>query len=391
MLPAPAALRTVAALAAAALLAFAGVGCGDDNSPVEVQLKEETAKQTVLGFPAVATKNTTRIGGEDPLADAAGAASAVYPGVTRGSRPPAVTLVDGSDWRAGIAAAVLTAPPLRAPILLTNGEDLPEATSTALESVRPTGARALRGAQVVEVAGARAPDSLRARRVGGKDAFTLAAAIDALATDVGGRPSQNVLIVSREDPGFAMPAAAWAAKSGDPVLFTERGRLPPATRRAIRRHERPGIYVLGPPNVVSERVERQLRDLGRVRRIAGRGPVENAVAFARYANATFGWGLRDPGHGMVVANTARTLDAAAGAILSASGKYGPLLLVEDADVLPRSLESFLQDIQPGYRFDPVRGVYNHAWVMGDESAVSVELQARIDELSEIVRVRDEDL
>ena len=94
---------------------------------------------------------------------------------------------------------------------------------------------------------------------------------------------------------------------------------------------------------------------------------------------------------MVVANADRTQDAAAGAILSASGKYGPLLLVEDADVLPRPLESFLQDIQPGYRFDPVRGVYNHAWMMGDESAISVELQARIDELSEIVRVRDEDL
>jgi putative cell wall-binding protein len=388
--PAPAALRTLAALAAAALIAFTA-GCGDDDSPVEVQLKEETKKQTVLGFPAVATKNTTRIGGQDPLADAAGAASTVYPGVTRGTRPRAVILVDSGDWRAGIAAAVLAAPPLRAPILLTKGEDLPEATSTALDSLRPTGARDLRGAQAVEVGEARAPDSLRARRVGGKDPFTLAAAIDALATDVGGRPSQNVLIVSREDPSFAMPAAAWAAKAGDSVLFTERDELPRATRRAIRRHELPGIYVLGPPNVVSERVERQLRRLGRVRRIAGRGPVENAVAFARYANATFGWGLRDPGHGMVVANAERTLDAAAGAIISASGKYGPLLLVEDADVLPRTLESFLQDIQPGYRLDPVRGVYNHVWVMGGESAVSVELQARIDELSEIVRIRDEDL
>ena len=45
-----------------------------------MRLKEETAKQTVLGFPALATKNTTRIGGEDPTADAGGAASAVYPG-----------------------------------------------------------------------------------------------------------------------------------------------------------------------------------------------------------------------------------------------------------------------------------------------------------------------
>ena len=68
-----------------------------------------------------------------------------------------MTLVDSGDWRAGIAAAVLTAPPLRAPILLTDGEDMPEATSTALDSLRPTGARALRGAQAMEVGEARAP------------------------------------------------------------------------------------------------------------------------------------------------------------------------------------------------------------------------------------------
>src|SRR5512134_3135342 len=108
--------RRLRALAAVALMAIGLASCGDADSPVEVQLQEETAKQTVLGFPAVATKNTTRIGGEDPVANAGGAASAVYPGATRGPRPRAVTLVDSSDWRAGIAAAVLAAPPLRAPI-----------------------------------------------------------------------------------------------------------------------------------------------------------------------------------------------------------------------------------------------------------------------------------
>ena len=375
-----------------ALLLALGLGaCGDADSPVEVRLEEKTAEQTVLGFPAVATKNTTRVGGEDPAADAGGAASAVFPGATRASRPRAVTLVDSGDWRGGIAAAVLAAPPLRAPILITDGDEVPKATATAIESMRPIGARQLGGAKALAVGRARAPDSLAARRVSRADPFALAASIDALATDIAGRASQNVVIVSADDPQYAMPAAAWAAKAGDSVLFTERGRLPPATRRALRRHERPGIYVLGPPAVVSARVERDLRELGRVRRIAGRGPVETAIAFARYSNATFGWGLRDPGHGMVIANADRTLDAAAGAILSASGKYGPLLLVEDADTLPRPLESFLLDIQPGYRFDPVRGVYNHVWLMGDESAISVGMQARIDELAEIVRIRDEDL
>jgi hypothetical protein len=383
--------RPLCVLAAAVVLALGVTACGDADNPVEVRLKEKTAEQTVLGFPAVATKNTTRIGGEDPVADAGGAASAVFPGATRASRPRAVTLVDSDDWRGGIAAAVLAAPPLRAPILITDGADVPKATSTAIEAMRPTGARQLGGAKALEIGKARAPGSLAARRLPREDPFALAASIDALATDISGRPSQNVVIVSADDPGYAMPAAAWAAKAGDPVLFTERGSLPPATRRALRRHERPGIYVLGPPAAVSARVERELRELGRVRRIAGRGPVETAIAFARYSNATFGWGLRDPGHGMVIANAGRTLDAAAGAILSASGKYGPLLLVEDADTLPRPLESFLLDIQPGYRFDPVRGVYNHVWLMGDESAISVAMQARIDELAEIVRIRDEDL
>ena len=44
-----------------------------------------------------------------------------------------------------------------------------------------------------------------------------------------------------------MPAAAWAARSGDSVLFTRRddaARPPPGARCAA--HEQPNIYVLGP-------------------------------------------------------------------------------------------------------------------------------------------------
>ena len=61
-------------------------------------------------------------------------------------------------------------------------------------------------------------------------------------------------------------------------------------------------------------------------------------------------------------------------------QYGPLLLLDDSEPTAAPLESYLLDIQPGYRFDPVRGVYNHAWLLGDESAISVDVQARIDEL-----------
>jgi hypothetical protein len=381
----------VGAVTAAFALALGIAACGGGDNPVEVRLEEKTADQTVLGFPALATKNTTRVGGEDAAADAAGTATATYPGQTRGTRPRAVTLVDQENWAAGVAAAALMGRPLRAPILLTDGGDLPRATSTALDTLKPTGAPAAGGAQAIEIGAARAPGDLRARRVSGNDPVKLATAIDAFATDVAGRPSPNVVVVSAEQPRFAIPAASWAAKSGDSVLFTERNSLPQATRQAIRRHERPRIYVLGPEGVISSSVERSLRRLGPVKRIQGRTPVTNAIAFARYSDVNFGWGVRDPGHGLVFANSDRPGDAAAAAALGGSGKYGPLLLLDSADTLPPQLENYLLDIQPGYRFDPVRGVYNHAWILGDESAISVRVQSRIDELSEIVRVREEEL
>jgi hypothetical protein len=35
----------------------------------------------------------------------------------------------------------------------------------------------------------------------------------------------------------------------------------------------------------------------------------------------------------------------------------------------------------------VRGVYNHGWVIGDESAISIDVQSRIDALLEIQPVQ----
>jgi hypothetical protein len=145
--------------------------------------------------------------------------------------------------------------------------------------------------------------------------------------------------------------------------------------------------VLGPANVISNGVLDKLAKLGAVKRVGAGTPVDNAIAFARFSDGEFGWGIKDPGHGMVFVNSSRTQDAAAGAALSASGKYGPLLLLDSPDRLPDTLASYLLDIEPGYRFDPVRGVYNHAWLMGDESAISVDLQAKIDQLMEIVKVK----
>lgn len=380
--PAPIATATFAL----AMLLLASCG-GNGRSPVEVRLKEETAKNTVLGFPALATKNTTRVGGSDPTADAAGVANAVFPSHQADLRPRLVSLVNSDDWRAGIAASALMSAPIRTPVLLAKKDSIPDATAEALDSLAPRGFARASGAQVVRIGDVAKPKSLRSTQVVGADPFALADAVDAFLAHATGSASQDVMVASADDSAFAMPAAAWAAKSGDAVLFAHKDGLPAPTKRAIERHEHPTIHVLGPPSVISDGVLQKLKKLGTVKRVAGKTAVDNAIAFARYSDGSFGWGVQDPGHGFVIANTGRPLDAAAGAALSASGKYGPLLLIDSSDRLPVPLDNYLLDVKPGYRFDPVRGVYNHAWLMGDESAISVDVQARIDSLAEITQVK----
>jgi hypothetical protein len=180
-----------------------------------------------------------------------------------------------------------------------------------------------------------------------------------------------------------MPAAGWAAKSGDPVLWVTGNAVPPETVAALKTHGKPAIYVLGPAGAVPDAVLKKLGKYGKVERIEGSDPVASSIAFARYRRGSFGWGVTDPGHGLVFANTRYPQDAAAAAPLSAAGSYGPLLVLTDAGVLPVPLQDYLLDIQPGYNTDPVRGVYSHGWMIGDESSVSAAVQARIDTLLEI--------
>ena len=364
-----------------------GNGGGNSQAPVLGQDGDDQEAAQDLGFPAFATRNTTRVGGADAVADAAGVAQAVFPSRGRDTRPRAVTLVDTTDWRVAVSAAQLMAAPLRAPLLYSDGDRLPAATEQALGRLIPTGAEEAGGAQVIRIGEAAVAEGYKTTEVEGADYAALAQAIDRLHTAAAGKASPAVVVASADQPGFAMPAAGWAAKSGDPVLWVTRDAIPPATRAAITSHKRPRIYVLGPESAVSASVLDQLGELGATRRVSGADPIANAIAFARFSDGSFGWNVVDPGHGLVFATTQRPLDAAAAAPLSAAGSYGPLLLLTAADALPAPLQDYLLDIQPGYADDPVRGVYNHGWLIGNEGAVSVDVQARIDSLLEIQPVR----
>ncbi len=383
-------MRAFCLVASIALL-IAGCGGGGDGDPtppstppVSGQTGDEVpAGGPPLGFPVFATKNTTRIAGGDAIADAAAIALATYPARTPETRPQAVVLAEVREWKTGIAASVLASRPIRAPILFADGDTIPDATRAALDALQPTGSKEAGGAQVIRV-GTKAPlEGYKTTDVTAANPNALAAAVDRLQAAAAGQPAGVVLIASSDRPEYAMPAAAWAAKSGNPLLWVNAAGVPPETEAALKTHKQAKIYVLGPADAVPDTVLDALEKLGTVKRISGADPVANAIAFARFRDGDFGWYVVDPGHGLVFASTRRPQDAAAAAPLSAHGTYGPLLLLTDAGVLPAPLQDYLLDIQPGYDADPVRGVYNHGWIVGDESAIAAAVQARIDTLLEI--------
>ncbi len=380
-----------AVLGAAAVIAV-GQLSGDENAvPAPVLTTTEDhgpAPVQQLSFPALATRNTTRVAGVDPTDDAAAVALATHPSAGDVERAAAVTLVTAGDWAAGIAAAPLVADPIGAPVLVGEPDSLPDQTESAIAALRPTGSPETDHAQAFAVGDVSAPDEIETTRISGGDPAEIAAEVDRLRGRLTREKPRGIVLVSTEDPAFAMPAAAWAARSGDPVLFVERNRVPKPTMKALKRHKDTPVFLLGPEEVASDKVQTKVeKRVPDVQRISADDPVSSAIAFARFDSSGFGWGVNDPGHGLVIENSAQPLDAAASAALSAGGDWGPLLVTDDADSVPAALRGYLLDIKPGYRTDPTRALYNHAWLIGDTSLISIPFQAEVDESLELVRIQ----
>ena len=341
----------IAALAAC-LLTIASCGGGATRLIIRTTSTSASAASPAagLGFPVLATKNTTRVSGADPIANAAGVALAVFPSALQGTHPTAVALAPTDDWQAALAASVLMASPIRAPLLLSGAGSLPPATSNALGLLAPTGSGPTAGAQVIRIGDVPAVKGYRGAAISGSGPYALAASIDKFVSAAAGKPSTDVVIASGDNPAYAMPAAGWAAESGNPILFVTAAGIPAATAQALQSDQMPHIYVLGPPSVIPDTILTQLKKYGTVNRVGDTDPAANSVAFAVYRDppcpagqacvhvpGSFGWAIRSPGHGYTLINADHTLDAAASAALSASGSYGPQLLVNDPNSLPPSV------------------------------------------------------
>jgi hypothetical protein len=364
----------------------------EDGSESSKEASSTDAEE--LGYPAFATANTTRIGGADPATNAAATALSVFPSTNEKQRPVAVALVSTEDWAGAIAAGVLMAEPVRAPLLYGEAEGVPDATKAALAALQPQGGAASGGHAVLAIGGVKVPKGMGAAKIKAGDAASEAAGIARLRDRLAGRKPEAIVLASSSEPAYAAPAAAYAARSGDPVLFTEAETLSQPTVAELRRDEGVPVYALGPSSAISGEVLKEVEEVGKkgtkVTRISGSNPVQSAISFARYEGGKFGWHVADPGHGFVLSRSDAPLEAAAAAPLSASGSWGPLLVTDSADTLPSELRGYFLDVKPGYTTDPTRAFYNHIWIVGDTGQISVEQQAEVNEIAELAKIGTEE-
>lgn len=380
----------VAVVAAYLLL---GVGRDDDDAPSGEAGPGEAVTRVqegrVLGFPATATRNTTRIPASDPVEASLASLLASYPSVGPGTAPAAVAVASVEDWPAAVAAAALGADPIGAPLLLAPSGRLSAEGSELLATLDPAGSPTTREAQVFAVGKVTPPSGFRVERVAGDSAARTAADLAGLISRLSGGPPEAFLVIPDSEVAYGAPAATWAARSGDPILFAGKERLPGATRQILgkKANREVPVFVLGPPSVISPKVVEQIGKLGlTVERLPGNDPTSAALELVRFSSGTFGWNLNDPGHGYTVIRSDRPLDGVAATPLSTGGTWPALLMTDTADALPEDVLQYLLDVQPGYSTDPTRALYNHVWIVGDESAVGLGQQAEIDRAAELIEV-----
>ena len=255
------------------------------------------------------------------------------------------------------------APPLRAPLLYTENGELPQATADALKALRPKGSARANGAQVIRLKRpAAGPSGLRVTSLPGADPI-LACSIDDYRSRIAGRPTRSSS--SRRAEQYATAAAAWAAKSGDHRALHRAG--PPAGPDR-RGDPRPWPAAHLPARATERRLPRRPRralQVGTVTRIAEADAPSTAVAFARFQDGAFGWGIVDPGHAaLVFANPGRPGDGGRGRAALGERDHAPSSPLRAGRFPARWRSTCSNAAARVYSSYLVRGVYNHAWIVG---------------------------
>ena len=212
------------------------------------------AKVVVVGGPAavsdavVRAVGATRVAGNDRYETAAALSASVFqPGVATAYVATGVAFPDALGAGAAAAAG-------KVPVLLAGRDEVPTATRTELDRLKP--------AKVVVVGGPAAVSdevvsAVGATRVAGNDRYETAAAVST-ATASTGTPA---LVATGATFPDGLAAAAAAGTTRGPVLLVPCGALPDTVATEMKRLRPSALSVVGGPAAVSDNVAVRLGDL----------------------------------------------------------------------------------------------------------------------------------
>ena len=349
-------------------------------------------------------KNAARVGGRTDAETALYILQTVYPASRKENRPGMIVNV-AADWRMALAATPLIARPVNAALLISGETDAQESARLRGQSASPAASPIASplpspspslstepAATPSTLAIGVAPENGNVESIVDSDPAAVAAAIDDRRIKATGFTDSNVIIVSGDaDYQWALPAGAYSARTGAPILFVTKGGVPQATASALqRRNNHANIFVLGPPEVVAASVFESLKQYGAVSRIEGGDFFENAVRFAEFHDPASGFGWGHTGRGAreyssvntILVNSARWQDGLLAAHLAHRGKTGPLLFTEK-DRVPAVVDNYLWRQRPSFANTPAEGPFNHVWIVGSFDRISYGTQAWADYSQEI--------
>lgn len=358
-------------------------GCGgDDDGPKPEPIPPGTSNSDP-GAPEFG-ENVVRIPGV-ASADVTGASvlSAYPPGQTS---PKGWIIFPESDWRSAAAGAQFIGKPIDGALLPMGKGFLPTPTDDIISRLKPAGFPQGKGLQVLILAKAGDDvikslqrENLRLSQLTSSTPAKLAADLVPYRGGWARRYSSNIVVVSEEERDYGIIAAAWSAFSGDTLTFVKKDSVPAETKallaqRSKLRIDKPAIYVIGPESVITEKTANELKPYGPVKRVAGIDAADTSVQLARYKDdkTGFGWGVNKGPANFSIVNKEQWGDAFGAINLAGSGPRAPILLTDNADALPGTVEDYLVDLR-----NP-QG--NQGYVYGEPKSISSPLVAVLDKL-----------
>lgn len=365
------------------------VACTNSNTtPAEPQQPQAAAPASPTDVNVV-TKNTSRVLGTNAEEISISTSKMLWPATTAGTKPNVVLIAPENNWQVQLVGVDLIHHPSDGPLLVTNKSSISDRVMNELKRLNPNGAED--GTQVITVgmedtAVKQLSDAkFNVKEIKGDNPAQISALIDDYYASMGGALPQSVIVSTSEQIDFAAPAGNWIAHMPEPLLYVTKDDIPAETDQALKkRNGKAHIYLLGPESAVSNKVEEDLKKYGQVIRIAGDDPYTNAIAFAKFKdpNTGFGWGITQPGHGLLLVNKEQLQNSISAVAFSHRGKHAPMLLT-DQDAAPETLMTYLTELKPLFQKEPTEGPYNHLFIVGGDDWISNDQQGNLDHLIEI--------